>query len=143
MVIDAVDRAIIAVLREDARTTNRRLAARVGLSPPACLRRLRRLERHQVIRRYTVEVGPEAVPGLVAYVGVRISEHARGVLTEFEAQVRSLASVTQVSQVTGQYDYLLRVEVEDLRDYRRFHTHELAAVPGVAQVTTFIVINES
>ena len=140
--VDAVDRAIIDVLRNDARITNRELAARVGLSPPACLRRLRRLERQRTIRRYTVEVGSEAEPGLVAYVGVRISEHIRTVLTEFESQVRSLESVSQVCQVTGQFDYLLRVEVDDLSGYRRFHTHELAAVPGVAQVTTFVVINE-
>jgi Lrp/AsnC family leucine-responsive transcriptional regulator len=141
--LDDTDRAILRVLRDEARITNRALAERVNLSAPATLRRVRRLEGQGVIRRYTIDVDADAAgPGLVAYVGVRISEHARSVVVAFKQSIKRIESVSQACAITGEFDYLLRVEVDDLAGYRHFHSHELAGLPGVVQVTTFVVIED-
>jgi Lrp/AsnC family leucine-responsive transcriptional regulator len=98
------------------------------------------MERQGVIAGYTIVAGRAA--GLVAFVGVRLGGHERALTGNFEEQVIELPAVSSAWHITGSFDYLLRVSVNDLADYRRFHAEQLAAIPGVAQVTTFVVMKE-
>ena len=140
--LDEIDRAILGCLRTDARMTNRALADAVGLSPAPCLRRVRRLERDGVIRGYSAILGGAAMPAMVAFVGVRLARHEQRVTREFERKVQALKGVAAVFHVTGGYDYFLRVEVNDVSEYRQLHTAGLGSLNGVAHVTTFVVISE-
>lgn len=138
--LDTIDLAILDHLRANARITNRALAQAVGLSPTPCLRRVQRMERQGVIAGYTIVPGRAA--GMVAFVGVRLGRHERALTRNFEEQVIELPTVDSAWHITGGFDYLLRVSVHDLAEYRRFHAEQLAAIPGVAQVTTFVVMKE-
>ncbi|MEV7289542.1 Lrp/AsnC family transcriptional regulator [Streptomyces sp. NPDC093252] len=139
--MDAVDRSILAVLEQDGRISNADLAARVGLSPSPCLRRVRRLEETGVIRGYRALVDPAAVGrGLRVFAGVRLLRHTRDVVTAFEQAVTALPEVTHTHHITGNFDYLLQVEVADLTAYEDFHAHRLADLPGVAAVTSYVTM---
>ena len=139
--MDDVDRAILAVLEKDARINNADLAARVGLSPSPCLRRVRRLEETGVIRGYRALLDPAAVGrGLRVFVGVRLVRHARADVVAFERAVVRLPEVVHTHHVTGNFDYLLHVEVADLSAYEDFHANRLAGLPGVAAVTSYVTM---
>lgn len=139
--MDDVDRAILAVLEEDGRISNAELAGRVGLSPSPCLRRVRRLEQTGVIRGYRALIDPAAVGrSLRVFTGVRLIRHARADVTAFERSVIRLPEVVHTYHVTGQYDYLLQVEVADLAAYENFHASRLASLPGVAMVTSYVTM---
>jgi Lrp/AsnC family transcriptional regulator, leucine-responsive regulatory protein len=139
--VDDVDRAILAVLEQDGRISNADLAARVGLSPSPCLRRVRRLEELGVIRGYRALVDPSAVGrSLRVFAGVRLVRHARENVVAFERAVQQLPEVVQTHHVTGNYDYLLQVEVADLPSYEDFHANRLADLPGVAAVTSYVTM---
>jgi Lrp/AsnC family transcriptional regulator, leucine-responsive regulatory protein len=139
--MDEVDRAILAVLERDGRVSNADLAARVGLSPSPCLRRVRRLEEAGVIRGYRALVDPVAVGrALRVFAGVRLVRHARAEVERFERAVVLLPEVVFTHHVTGNYDYLLQVEVSDLPAYEDFHAHRLAGLPGVAAVTSYVTM---
>jgi Lrp/AsnC family leucine-responsive transcriptional regulator len=139
--MDDVDRAILAVLEEDGRISNADLAARVGLSPSPCLRRVRRLEEAGVIRGYRALVDPAAVGrGLRVFAGVRLVRHARADVVAFERAVVALHEVVYTHHVTGNYDYLLQVEVADLPAYEDFHANRLASLPGVAMVSSYVTM---
>jgi Lrp/AsnC family leucine-responsive transcriptional regulator len=139
--MDDVDRSILAVLEQDGRISNADLAARVGLSPSPCLRRVRRLEETGVIRGYRAQLDPVAVGrGLRVFAGVRLLRHGRTDVVAFERAVTRLPQVVHTHHVTGNYDYLLQVEVADLPAYEDFHANDLAGLPGVASVTSYVTM---
>lgn len=139
--MDDVDRSILAVLEKHGRISNAELAARVGLSPSPCLRRVNRLEEAGVIRGYRAEIDPAALGrSLRVFAGVRLMRHKRADVAAFERAVVQLPEVVHVHHVTGNYDYLLQVEVADLTAYEDFHANRLADLPGVAMVNSYVTM---
>jgi Lrp/AsnC family transcriptional regulator, leucine-responsive regulatory protein len=139
--MDAIDQVILATLENNGRISNDELAARVGLSPSPCLRRVRRLEQTGVIRGYQALIDPAAVGrGLRVFAGVRLIRHARADVVAFEHAVIRLSEVIHTHHVTGNYDYLLQIEVADLPAYEDFHANRLATLPSVAAVTSYVTM---
>ena len=139
--MDDIDRAILATLEKHGRISNNELAEQVGLSPSPCLRRVRRLEETGVICGYRALVDPAAVGrGLRVFAGVRLIRHARADVVAFERAVIRLPEVVHTHHVTGNYDYLLQVEVADLPAYEDFHANRLANLPSVAAVTSYVTM---
>jgi Lrp/AsnC family transcriptional regulator, leucine-responsive regulatory protein len=139
--MDDIDRSILATLDKNGRISNDELAARVGLSPSPCLRRVRRLEQTGVIRGYQALIDPAAVGrGLRVFAGVRLIRHARADVVAFEHAVIRLSEVIHTHHVTGNYDYLLQIEVADLPAYEDFHANRLATLPSVAAVTSYVTM---
>jgi len=139
--MDDIDRSILTTLERHGRISNDELAARVGLSPSPCLRRVRRLEQTGVIRGYRALVDPAAVGrSLRVFAGVRLLRHARADVAAFERAVTQLPEVVHTHHVTGNYDYLLQIEVADLSAYEDFHANRMATLPGVAAVTSYVTM---
>ncbi|MBP2320352.1 Lrp/AsnC family leucine-responsive transcriptional regulator [Kibdelosporangium banguiense] len=139
--MDEVDRAILAALEKDGRISNADLAEQVGLSPSPCLRRVRRLEETGVIRGYRAVIDPAAAGrGLRVIVGVRLARHARADVVAFERAIVQLSEVVVTHHVTGNFDYLLQVEVADLPAYEDFHANRLAGLPGVAIANSYVAM---
>jgi DNA-binding Lrp family transcriptional regulator len=139
--LDDIDRAILRLLRADARMSNAALAVAVGLSASACLRRLRLLEHRGVIRGYTVvlEEAPQR-DGVVVIVQITLERQTDDHLRRFEAAVRRCPEVRECYLMTGIADYLLRVEARDAADYERIHKEALSRMPGVARIQSSFAI---
>ena len=139
--MDSIDEKILRVLSEDGRIPASALAERVGLSPSACHRRVAALERAGVIAGYraVIDAGARGI-GFTAYVTVGLSVHTKAAQEAFERAMADAPEVREVHNVTGSVEYLLRVEAADLAGYKRFHTERLGTVPGVAALTTFVVM---
>lgn len=104
-------------------------------------RRVRRLEQTGVIRGYQALVDPAAVGrGLRVFAGVRLIRHARADVVAFERAVIRLPEIIHTHHITGNYDYLLQVEVADLPAYEDFHANRLATLPSVASVTSYVTM---
>lgn len=134
--LDALDRRILRVLQADGRITFDALAAQVGLSSSAALRRVRRLEDSGVISGYVAVVPPERIGlGLTAYINVRLEKHTeshkRNPMDVFKAAVQAWPEVVECAALTGEMDYLLRVVVEDMAHYSRFIMETLLKHPSV------------
>jgi Lrp/AsnC family transcriptional regulator, leucine-responsive regulatory protein len=138
--LDSIDRRIVDELRVDGRITVNDLADRVGLSPSPTLRRLRRLEDDGIIRGYGAIIDPAAIGrGFSVWVTARLAVGDPDAQDGFEAGLRALDAVTEVHHVTGDVDYLIRVDVEDLAAYDQIIRNELARLPGQAHVTSYVV----
>jgi Lrp/AsnC family transcriptional regulator, leucine-responsive regulatory protein len=136
LTLDALDRRILRVLQADGRITFDALAAQVGLSSSAALRRVRRLEDSGVIGGYVAVVPPERIGlGLTAYINVRLEKHTeshkRNPMDAFKAAVQAWPEVVECAALTGEMDYLLRVVVEDMAHYSRFIMETLLKHPSV------------
>lgn len=133
--LDVVDRRILGVLQAEGRITNQDLAARVNLSPSACLRRVQILERTGVIERYAAQVNPAALGfSTSVLVQITLERQTEDFLERFEAAVRAHPQVMECNLMAGEADYLLRVVVRDTADYERLHKEMLSKLPGVARI---------
>ncbi|TCZ66740.1 Lrp/AsnC family transcriptional regulator [Roseicella aquatilis] len=139
--LDETDRAMLRCLRADGRMSNAALAEAVGLSPSACLRRLRLLEHRGVIRGYTAII-EEAAPreGVTVIVQITLERQTDDSMKRFEESVRRCPEVRECHLMTGMSDYLLRVEARDAADYERIHKEALSRMPGVARIQSSFAI---
>ena len=133
--LDRLDRRILHELQLDGRLSNTALAERVCLSESACLRRVRRLEESGMLRGYValVDQSGAGYPDNV-FVRVTLESQQRDDLVAFERAVRDVAEVMECYLMSGDADYLLRVIVNDARDYERVHSQHLTRLPGVDRV---------
>ncbi len=139
--LDRISEHILRELERDGRISNLDLAARVGLSPSACLRRVQELERRGLIRGYRAVLDRAARGlGFVAYVTVGLREHTKAAQEAFERAVARAPQVVECHNITGAVEYLLRVEVADLTAYKAFHTDVLGVLPQVSALTTYVVM---
>jgi Lrp/AsnC family transcriptional regulator, leucine-responsive regulatory protein len=139
--IDAINERILRELTRDGRISNIDLAARAGLSPSACLRRVQEMERAGIIKGYRAVLDPAKVgAGFVAYMAVGLSQHTKAAQEAFERAVARAPEVREVHNVTGTVEYLLRVEAADLAAYKHFHTEVLGVIPQVNAITTYVVM---
>lgn len=137
--MDRTDRRILDLLQRDAKLSNQEIAERVNLSPSPCLRRIRRLEEAGVIRQYVALLDPAKLGlGLTAYATVRLDKHAdspkRTPMRNFRDVVQTWHEVVACYAMTGEMDYLLRVQAADLEHYSRFVMDKLLRHPSVLDV---------
>ena len=138
---DRINDQILHHLRHNGRIPNTELAALVGLSPSACLRRVQDLERRGIISGYRAVVSPNARGlGFIAYVSVGLSRHSNDAQLAFERACIAAHAVRECHNITGASEYLLRVEVADLAAYKQFHSDVLGAFPWIATITTHVVM---
>ncbi|MFF5259753.1 Lrp/AsnC family transcriptional regulator [Actinomadura viridis] len=122
-------------LRRDGRLTNVELAKRVGLTPPPCLRRVKRLEEAGIISGYRATIDHEALGGgLEVIVSIEVSISDLRTLEELEATVAAYEEVIEFRRVFGRPDYFLRVMVADYAAYEAFQTNKIIGIPGIARV---------
>lgn len=142
MNIDDYDRKILHELEHNGRLSNVELADRIGLSPSGCLRRVGELEKSGVIQGYRAVLNRKLLSqGLAVYTAVGLSDHSRDTLEAFEAAIANYPEVIECHCVTGAIEYLLRIQVADLEQYKAFHTNVLGSTPGVSRITSQVVMS--
>ncbi|MET7362054.1 Lrp/AsnC family transcriptional regulator [Streptomyces sp. NPDC005562] len=138
--MDDIDRNILRELQNDGRLTNQELAARVGLSPSPCMRRVRQLELDGVIQGYRAVVAPEAVGrGFEVLVSIEVRRD-RETVEAFEAALQEIPDVIEAHRLFGSPGCLLRIAVADLAAYERLWIERLTALAGVTEVNSQIIM---
>jgi Lrp/AsnC family leucine-responsive transcriptional regulator len=139
--MDAIDRKILRVLQTDARASLQRIGEAVGLSASPCWERIKKLELAGVIEGYTVRLNPQAL-GLAdtVLVQVTLDSHSEGTLEKFGETLAAIPEVVEAYLVSGDYDYLLRVAVQDTRDYERLLREKLYKIKGIRHSKSSFVL---
>lgn len=139
MHIDAIDRRLLDQLQHDASLTNQALANAVGLSPSACLKRVKRLKQAGIILRQVALLSPEALgPCLHMVVEVIMERDHKALYQRFEKRALDAAEVKQCYKVTGEIDFVLIVTVPDMAAYDRFCNAVLYADDNLKKFRTLI-----
>jgi DNA-binding Lrp family transcriptional regulator len=138
--LDDVDRAILRVLAEDARTPNNAVADLVGIAPSTCHGRIRALRERGVVRGFHADIDPAALGlGLQAMIAVRLDAHTREQIRAFVRDVPKLPGVVSVFHVAGADDYLLHIAVRDSDALRDFVLDHLTGHPAVRHTETSLI----
>ncbi len=137
--LDRIDRRILNRLQRNNRISNQQLAEEVGLSPPACLRRVKRLREAGVIMAEVALVNPEVVgQALNIIVEVEMARDQLDVYDAFNRKMQAAPEVTQCYQVTGEVDFLLVLLVPDMQTYEAFTRRALSSDPNLRKFRTLI-----
>ena len=140
--LDLINRNILSELEKDGRISNTDLAASVGLSPSACLRRVQELERTGLIKGYRAVLDRSRLGSAVTvFVMVGLSAHLKKDARAFERAMSVAPEVRECHNVTGSVEYLLRVEVPDLEAYKSFHADTLGTLAQVGSITSYIALS--
>ena len=140
--LDRIDFEILAALQNDARISNKELAALVQLAPSTCLERVRRLRASGALRGFHADVEPAALGiGLEALVSVRIRRHSRSLLEEFEAHILAQPETANLFHVAGAYDFMVHVVVRDAAHLRELALEAFTTRPEVEHMETALVFD--
>ncbi|HWD41633.1 MAG TPA: Lrp/AsnC family transcriptional regulator [Fimbriimonas sp.] len=139
--LDEVDVQILKLLQKDGRITNADLAKSVGLSPPSVLQRVRTLEKAGLIKGYVALLDAERLGlRITAWVQITLSLHQEQPIERFRRGVQDIPEILECYNVSGDYDFLLKVIVKDMRGYEVFIREKLSKIKGIQQIKTSMVL---
>jgi Lrp/AsnC family leucine-responsive transcriptional regulator len=139
--LDETDVLILNLLQNDGRITNAELAKRVRLSPPSVLQRVRALEKAGLIRAYVAILEPERLGlRITALVMISLSLHQEQPIERFRRSIQEIVEITECYHVSGDFDFLLKVVVRDMRSYEVFLREKLSKIKGIGKITTNFVL---
>ena len=143
MNLDSIDFKLLNFLQEDCKQTNKELSAKLNLSVTAVYERIKKLEREHVIKQHVSLLNKEKVNrGFLVFCQIKLVQHAKEYLTKFEKEVKQLDEVLECFHVSGGYDYLLKVVVEDMPHFRLFMVTKLTTLKHIGSTHTSFTISE-
>ena len=141
--LDSIDMAILDALQADGRLPVVELARRINLSPTPCTVRLRRLEQQGVITGYHARIAPKALgQALLVFVTVSLKATDEATLKAFNAAVRPVSNILECHMVGGGFDYLLKIRVSGMAEYRDIFAGIIGALPMVESTHSYFVMEE-
>lgn len=141
--LDDADLRILRALQADSRRSTAELAELIGLSQPACWRRVQRLRESGVIRGEVAILDREKLGfGATVFALVKLSSVGRANLADFSEAIRGLPEVVECHVVMGAYDFLLKIVTRDIHAYERFFFERLSALAEIQDVTSSVALSE-
>ncbi|KJS87684.1 MAG: transcriptional regulator [Peptococcaceae bacterium BICA1-8] len=138
--MDTIDLKIINVLKENSRATTSEISKKVSLSIPAVAERIRKMEEAKIIEKYTIKINREKINyKLLAFVFVNIDKTEN--IEDFRKSIVQCNSVLECHHVVGEYDYLLKILVEDTKSLENFLSNILKKIKGVLKSNTIIALS--
>jgi Lrp/AsnC family transcriptional regulator, leucine-responsive regulatory protein len=143
MELDAIDRRLLDILQDDCALTNQALAERIHVSPPTCLRRVKRLVEAGMIERRVAILSPDRLPGLTAIVELTLDQQGAEHLAEFEVRVAAEPEVQQCYRVASGVDFVLVLRVVDMAAYHALVHRLFTAAANVRNLRVFFSVRRA
>ncbi len=139
--LDNIDLIILNILQLNSKANIKEIALKVGLTQTPTYERIKRLEKLGVIEKYIAVINKAKVGfNIEVFCQVSLQVHSRGLINKFELAVLRMNEVMECFHVAGNYDYLLKVIVKDMKSYQLFLKNKLSVLDSVANVqSTFIL----
>ncbi|HOP04052.1 MAG TPA: Lrp/AsnC family transcriptional regulator [Tenuifilaceae bacterium] len=142
--IDETDRKILNILQKNSRVTIKELSERLNLSTTPIHERIKKLEKNGYIKNYITLIDPKMVgKGLSVYISVSLKDHAKETVEEFEKQMNRLDEVMECYYISGNFDFLLKIQCSDMDDYHQFITQKFSTIKNITQFYSSFVMLEA
>ncbi|ASK32455.1 AsnC family transcriptional regulator [Chryseobacterium sp. T16E-39] len=143
MSFDEIDKKLLLFLQEDSKQTTKELSYKLGLSVTAIYERIRKLENSGVISKYVALLDKNKIGrDFMVLCHVKLIQHKKEYVLQFEKEVMNLQEVTECFHVSGDYDYILKICVQDMTDYRNFMLTKLTTLQHIASTHSSFMISE-
>jgi len=142
-VLDEIDLQIMRVLQENARLTVKELAQKVHLSSSPVYERMKRLEREGYIKNYIAVLDVDKLnQGFIVFCNVKLKKINRNIVNDFKAEIEQLDEVTECYNISGSFDYLLKIHARDMKSYQNFIFNKLGTIDCLASWESTFVMSE-
>jgi Lrp/AsnC family leucine-responsive transcriptional regulator len=143
MIFDETDRKLLYLLQEDSKQTNKALSHKLNLSVTAVYERIKKLENKGIVSHYVALVDKSKVEkDFVAFCHVKLVQHSQDYVVKFEREVNQLDEFLECYHLSGDYDYLLKVLVKDMKSFREFMVEKLTKIDHIGSTHSMFMINE-
>ena len=143
MALDDSDKKLLHFLQEDSKQTTKELSYKLGLSVTAVYERVRKLENAGVISKYVALLDRQKIDrNFTVLCHVKLTQHKKEYVLQFEKEILNLHEVTECFHVSGDYDYILKITVKDMEDYRHFMLSKLTTLKHIASTHSSFMISE-
>ena len=141
--MDATDKKLLELLQSDTKKTTAALAVKLNLSVTAVYERIKKLEREGIIDKYVALLNRNKInKGFVVFCHLKLLQHTKEFINQFEKEVIKLNEVLECFHVSGDYDYILKVCVKDMEEYREFMVTKLTGLQHIGSTHSSFMIGE-
>lgn len=143
MELDNTDKKLINLLQKNSKQTTKQLSLQLDLSVTAVYERIKKLEKSGVISKYVALVNPKKIEkSFLVFCHVKLIQHSREYLSIFEREILKLDEVSECFHIAGDYDYLLKIYVKDMQEYREFMVNKLTTIKHIGSTQSSFTIGE-
>lgn len=141
--LDLIDKKLINLLQKDSKQTTKMLSLQLNLSVTAVYERIKKLEKEKVIEKYVAIINKKKIEkSFLVFCHIKLVQHSREYVTIFEREILKLAEVSECFHVSGEYDYILKIYVKDMDEYRNFMVSKLTAIKYIGSTHSTFAIEE-
>ena len=141
--MDSIDKKLLILLQKDSKKTTKELSVKLNLSVTAVYERIKKLEREGIIKNYVALINRSKVgKSFIVFCHIKLIQHTREFLTKFESQVVKLSEILECHHVSGDYDYILKIAVRDMEEYREFLVTKLTTLEHIGSTHSTFMISE-
>ena len=141
--LDSKDKKLLILLQNDAKKTTKQLAAKLDLSVTAVFERIKKLEKQQIIKSYVALLNPEKIQkDFIVLCHVKLVQHKKEYISQFEKEITQFPEVLECFHVSGDSDYILKICVKDIQEYREFMVSKLTNLQHIASTQSSFMIKE-
>jgi Lrp/AsnC family leucine-responsive transcriptional regulator len=141
--MDSIDKKLLILLQKDSKKTTKELSLILNLSVTAVYERIKKLEREGFIKNYVALINRSKVgKSFIVFCHIKLIQHTREFLTKFESQVVKLSEILECHHVSGDYDYILKIAVRDMEEYREFLVTKLTTLEHIGSTHSTFMISE-
>ncbi|SIS98888.1 transcriptional regulator, AsnC family [Kaistella chaponensis] len=141
--LDSKDKKLLVLLQNDAKKTTKELASELDLSVTAVFERIKKLEKQQIIKRYVALLNPEKIQkNFIVLCHVKLVQHKKEYISQFEKEITQFPEVLECFHVSGDSDYILKICVKDIQEYREFMVSKLTNLQHIASTQSSFMIKE-
>ncbi len=143
MEFDKIDKKLIHLLQKNSKQTTKQLSLQLNLSVTAVYERIKKLEKEKIISKYVAIVDPKKTNrAFLVFCQVKLIQHSREFLSLFEKEILKLEEVSECFHISGDYDYLLKIYVQDMPEYREFMVTKLTTIKHIGSTQSSFMIGE-
>ena len=143
MHLDKIDRRILSLLQSDSKQTNKQIALQLNLSTTAIYERIKKLEKEGIIKKYVALIDKDKInKSFLIFCHIKLAQHSKEFLSNFEKEILKLDEVSECFHVSGDYDYILKIHVENMKSYREFMVTKLTTIKHIGSTHSIFTIGE-
>ena len=141
--LDSTDKKLINLLQNDSKQTTKQLSLQLNLSVTAIYERIKKLENQSVIEKYVAIINKNKIEkSFLVFCHIKLIQHSKEYVTTFEREILKLEEVSECFHISGDYDYILKIYVKDMEEYRAFMVTKLTAIKYIGSTHSTFAIEE-
>jgi len=141
--LDSTDKKLINLLQGDSKQTTKQLSIQLNLSVTAVYERIKKLEKQKIIDRYVAIINKNKIEkSFLVFCHIKLIQHTKEYVATFEKEILKLEEVSECFHVSGDYDYILKIYVKDMDEYRAFIVNKLTAIKYIGSTQSTFTIEQ-